>query len=469
MELKTAVELFKNTDKQRNEVIKRLKQGRDYYMNRNDITKKNQGESKADGEKDTKNETLRKHDSRISSNHQQLLIDQKGSYTGSVAPTIDVDNEKLNKDILNVLGDRYQSIVQRLIIEASLGGVAWLHVWKDGESKFRYGLVPADQVVPIYSDSVEKKLLAVRRTYQKLDAETGKMFIHDEYWTDTEAYLYKRESKDNYDDMVEDVSVPNIDANTNDVVSVSNIRTHDMGDVPFIQFSNNHYETGDLDQYKGQIDAYDIVMNGFVNDVVDVQQVILVLKGYGGSGLDEFMAELREHKSIKLDDDEDANTGVDTLNIDIPVEARNSLLAKLNDDIYTFGQGLDPNKVQMGTAVSGVALKMMHSELEMKAAKTESEFTPSINRLIRFILRYLGKDVDMPIKQKWVRALIQNDAERADIVSKLASVTSNESIAKSNPLVEDWAEELTKRAEEATGTDEYDFEHTPDGKAKDEE
>jgi SPP1 family phage portal protein len=291
-----------------------------------------------------------------------------------------------------------------------------------------------------------------------LDTDDGKTYIYDEYWTDKEAYLYKREEKDSgsYEDMVEDISIANIDTSTNVVASKSNIRTHDMGDVPFVQFANNHLETGDLDQYKGQIDAYDIVMNGFVNDVVDVQQVILVLSGYGDQKLDEFMNELKNYKSIKMDSDEDVKSGVDTLTIDIPVDARNSLLEKLNDDIYTFGQGLDPNKVQMGTAVSGVALKMMHSALEMKAAKTESEFTAGLNRLIRFILRYLGHSDDIAIKQKWVRALIQNDSERADIVSKLSTVTSKETLAKSNPLVEDWAEELAKLNQEDDGSDEFD-------------
>lgn len=464
MDLKTAKELFKQTDKQRSDVIKRLNQGRAYYKNQNDITRTNQGESVADAENE--NETFRKHDSRISSNHQQLLIDQKASHAGSKAPQIDVDNEDENERIMDALGDRYQSIVQRLIVEASLGGVAWLHVWNDEDNKFRYGLVTADQITPIYSDSVEKKLLAVRRTYKKLDAETGKTFIHDEYWTDEEAYLYKREEKDtdNYDTLIEDISVPNIDTATKEIQSVSNVRAHGMGSVPFIQFSNNHLETGDLEQYKGQIDAYDIVMNGFINDVVDVQQVILVLSGYGNEPLDKFVHELKERKVIKMDsDDDDVKSGVEQLTIDIPVEARNSLLDKLSDDIYKFGQGLDPTKLQAGTAMSGVALKMMYSGLEMKCAKVESEFRPGINRLVRFVLENLGLDRDKKIKQTWTRSSIQNETEQAAIVAQLALNTSKENVARANPIVSDWQEELKLRKKETMEGDGFEEKGNLDG------
>lgn len=454
MELKIAIETFKELEKERKKQVEKLRVGRKYYENKNDITDDNSGESKASGEKED-DDAVRKHDSRISSPFHHLLVDQKQSYTGAKAPTIDVGEEKTNNAIENVLGDRYQSILQRLIVEASLGGVAWLHVWNDEENVFRYGLVPADQITPIYSDTVEKKLLAVRRTYNRFDPTDGNVYTHDEYWTETEAAYFKRKSDEGYDKLIADERIDEVDMTTENVVSKSNTFVHNLCDVPFIKFANNSEETGDLDQYKGQIDAYDIVMNGFINDVVDVQEVILVLKGYGGTDLKEFMEELKKYKSINMDAEE-PGTGVETLSIDIPVEARNSLMAKLNDDIYMFGQGLDPNKVQLGTSVSGVALKMMYSALEMKAAKVESEFRGGINRLVRFILRDLNKSDDVKITQTWKRSLIDNQTEVAQVVSQLASVSSKEAIAKANPLVEDWAEELQMLKDENNGTDEFD-------------
>lgn len=457
MELNVAIELFKSLDDDLAKKVELYETSKRYYLNQNDITKTTDGESKADDKKPGKG-PLRNHDSHISSNHHRLLIDQKSAYVGAKPPTIDVENEKTNKSIMDVLGDKYQTIIQRLIVDASLAGSAWLHVWKDDEDgKFRYGIVEPNQIVPVYSDSVEKKLLAVRRTYEKLDVKTAKKYTHDEYWTETEAVFFKRAAGASYSELEADNIITSRDKTSGEVKKSGNVFTHNMGGIPFIQFANNSEETGDLSQYKGQIDAYDLALNGFINDVQDVQQVILVLTNYGGANLQEFMSDLRQHKSIKIDNDGDGDkSGVDTLNIDIPVEARNSLMSKLDDDIYTFGQGLNPNKVQLGTAVSGTALKMLHSPLEMKSSKMESEFRPALNRLVRFILRDLGKPDNVAITQTWTRSMIQNDLESAQVVAQLASVSSDEAIAKASPIVEKWPEEIEKRREQQSGTDKFD-------------
>ncbi|WP_413627696.1 phage portal protein [Fructilactobacillus vespulae] len=454
MELNVAMKVFKKLDDQLSNVNDKYEISKKYYRNQNDITENNDGDSKADGLKQDKLTPLRNADSRISSNFHQLLVDQKASYCGAIPPTIDVEDDAINSKIKNVLGDKYQSTVQKLMVESSLAGVSWLHVWVDDNNEFRYGIVEPDQIIPIYSDSMEKKLLAVRRTYKKLDETDGNVYIYDEYWTDTEATFFKRKDGDDYSDLQANNIITTMDVNADIEIGKGNVLTHNMGDVPFIRFSNNADETGDLIQYKGQIDAYDIVLNGFINDVRDVQQVLLVLKNYGGADLNEFMENIRKYKSVKFQSDE-GNSGLETVSVEIPVEARDKLLAKLNDQIYMFGQGLDLNKITLGTAVSGVAIKMMYSALEMKAAKLESEYRPSINRLIRFILRYLNEKDNIAISQTWKRSLISNELEQAQVISNLANVSSAEAIAKNSPIVSNWEEEIELRQEEKAGSDPY--------------
>ncbi|GAP04894.1 phage portal protein [Fructobacillus tropaeoli] len=455
MELTTAANIFKSLDAQLNKTERDYAVSLRYYHNQSDITRKNNGESKANGKKQGEEKPLRNADSRISSNYHQLLVDQKASYTGAKTPTIDVHNDDINKKINDALGDRYGSTITKLIVDASLAGTGWLHVWKDEDGQFRYGVVKPNQITPVYSDTVERKLLAVRRTYEKLDEESGDVYIHDEYWTEEEAVFFKRKLGDGYESMIRDDSIFTTDLNSGDIVAADNVLHHDMGDVPFIRFANNADETTDLSQYKGQIDAFDLTLNGFVNDVQDIQEVFLVLKNLGGQSLDEFMGNLRDYKSIKFETDGDSATGVDTLQIDIPVEAREKLLSMLNDAIYTFGQGLDITKIQLGTSVSGVAVKMMYSALEMKAAKVQAEFEPALNRLVRFILRYYGLKDDMDITQTWKRSMVSNDLEQAQVISNLANVSSAEAIAKNSPIVSDWQEEVQLREEENAGSDSF--------------
>ncbi|MDT2922889.1 phage portal protein, partial [Lactococcus lactis] len=188
----------------------------------------------------------------------------------------------------------------------------------------------------------------------------------------------------------------------------------------------------------------------------DVQQVILTLTNYGGEAASaaEFLQKIKLEKVAKIDSlNPEDKTGLDTLTIDIPVEARNSLLDRTREAIFLQAQAVDPTKVEMGTNKSGIALKMLYSLLELKAAAVENEFRPALATLVRAILRYLNvPDADTrKIEQKWTRAAVKDAAETADIIAKLADVTSMDTIAKNNPLVEDpqrEIEELEKQKEE---------------------
>lgn len=72
---------------------------------------------------------------------------------------------------------------------------------------------------------------------------------------------------------------------------------------------------------------------------------------------------MKKYKVIKMDSDEGA--GVSTLNIEIPIEARNSVLDATRKAIFEQGQGFDPRPENFGNQ-SGEALKFMYSLLEMK-------------------------------------------------------------------------------------------------------
>ena len=79
---------------------------------------------------------------------------------------------------------------------------------------------------------------------------------------------------------------------------------------------------------------YDRVYSGFFNDLEDIQEIIFVLSGYGGTNLAEFLGDLKKFKTVNLDEDE-GKPGLSTLTIDIPVEAREKMLE------YRYGEFID--------------------------------------------------------------------------------------------------------------------------------
>lgn len=445
MSLEVARQVFASTDGEYLANDAKYRQSLRYYRNKNDIVIPANGKADADGEKqpDAKDPLRRRHNSRVSSNFQELLVDQKAAYTGSTPPTIDVGSDADNKAVEKALGDMWQSTIQQLMIDASLAGVAWLHVWHDDTGKLKYAVVKPNEVVPIYKSTLTKDLQAVRRTYDELDPTDGKVYTLNEYWTADSATFFKMEQGGDYESMVYNQKVAVTDSVNDDMMDPVATIQHGFNGIPFIPFYNNFDQSPDLQKYKGLIDVYDLIYNGFVNDVQDVQQVILVLTNYGGVDLNEFWKNLQQNKAIKLDATMPGDkSGVDKLTIDIPVEARKELLAETFKGIFYQGQGVNPDQLTLGSNLSGVAMKMLYGELELKAGQLESQFRPSVAKLVRFILDDMHKPDDVVIQQTWTRTGIQNDAERADILSKVADHSSTEAVAKANPIIADWQQEL---------------------------
>ncbi len=150
MELSVARELFKRTDGELSEQVKKYSLGMRYYLNQNDIIQKKKEENDDD--------PLRNADNRVSSNFHQILVDQKASYLASEVPVVDLGEETSNTRLLDILGDQWQKVLQRLIIDASNAGISWLQVWHDEDTnKIKYAVVPSSQITPIYNNGLEQR------------------------------------------------------------------------------------------------------------------------------------------------------------------------------------------------------------------------------------------------------------------------------------------------------------------------
>lgn len=453
MELETIKKIIKENIRGYTGRMKRIRKAEMYYANENDILRRRDPlEEKL--KQENPDHPLRNADNRISHPWHWLLVDQKASYTMTVPPTFDAKEKKLNDEITKLLGDSFPKIAKDLAVNASNAGIAWLHVWKDEEYQnfFRYAVVDSKQIIPVWSKKLNSQLEGVLRIYDDFN-EQGNTIVIYEYWNDKECSYYFREKRNKLEDL-EEFNVINLyDIGTGESAGTTNIFEHDWGRVPFIPFRNNPSELSDLKKYKKLVDVYDKVFSGFVNDLDDIQEIIFVLTNYGGQDKKEFLSDLKKYKMVKVEDDgQGAKGGVETLAVEIPIEARSKILEMTREAIFLQGQGVDPLK-NIGQNNSGAALEYMYSLLELKASMLETEFRQGFAELVRMILQYSGADPDVRIEQKWTRTSIKDEAQMADIIQKLAPTTSLESIAKNNPLVEDWEEELKALAKEKADAD----------------
>ncbi|MFS1193764.1 phage portal protein [Enterococcus lactis] len=425
---------------------KEIETAEKYYQNENDI------ETKVDPAKlaDTGENPLRVADNRVSHNWHQLLLDQKAGYGFTVPPLFDVDDKELNRQIVQILGDSYPKKAKRLCVNAGNAGIAYLHIWVDDDGLFRYAPVDSKQCIPIYEDSLDERLKGFIRNYGMTDEE-GEQWIVYEYWDEKEVIRTKTKGKIEELQLFQSFNL--VDPDTKEVKGKSEKVKHYFADaklVPFIPFANNEFHTSDLNKVKKHIDVYDKVYSGFVNDLDDIQQLVLVVTNYSGTNPDEFRENLKRYKLVKVEQKQgQSGSGVDTMAIEIPIEARDKLLEMTREQIFVSGQGVNPIK-ELGANSSGVAIKQLYSLLELKMGMLETEFRIGFAQLLRFILYYLHVEdaKTRTIKQTWTRTAIDNDLEQAEIVSKVMTATSQENIAKSNPIVEDWEAELKALAKE---------------------
>ena len=401
-----------------------------YYENDNIIRTKGVLPSESD--------PMRNADNRVSHNFHQLITDEKTAYMFTNPVLFDVGDKEINKKIKKTLGDDFKSESAYLCTNATNNKVAWLHYWIEDE-QFLYSVVETEQCLPIFDGKLKKKLIGFYRYYPITEeTETGliKEFVMFEYWDNKHCEVYK------FRGNLSGTGLTYLSAEYQEF-------EHDLEEVPFIEFKNNRNMISDLKKYRDLIDIYDKVMSGYANDLEDIQQLIYILENYGGENLKEFLGDLKRYKTIKTETGADGKTsgGLKTLQIEIPVEARNSILEILKKQIYESGQALQQDTENFGNA-SGVALKFFYRKLELKAGLTQIEFEKGFAKLVRAIMKFL-KILDWKTKlitQTWTRNMISNDLENAQIAneSKTNETISDETIVKNHPWVEDPEEELKK-------------------------
>ena len=405
-----------------------------YYANENDIKTTGAANLYIDEQMAQAN-PLRTADNRISHNWHSLLVNQKCSYLFTYPPTFDVGENHSNQVISDVLGDDFPKISNKLAVDASNDTVGWLHYWKGDDNTFQYAAVDPKQIIPVMSGDLKNKLIGVLRAYVSVN-EKGEVVQRCEYWDDQEVKFFEKAATGNYIEFY----FPN----------VGTTMRHEMGAVPFIPFYNNTYRLSDLSMCKDQIDAYDRTVSGFANDIDDVQEVIFVVKNYGGVDRDEFLSDLKVKKTIKIDGD----GAVETIRAEIPYEARGAFLELLKKQIFISGMGVDPDPQKYGNT-SGEALKFMYSLLELKAGSMETEFRGGFAELVRAICRFYSLGEPKKIIQTWTRNAVKNDLETAQIAQQSMDIISRRTIVKNHPWVDDAEDEIKQIEKEQKESAEF--------------
>ena len=209
---------------------------------------------------------------------------------------------------------------------------------------------------------------------------------------------------------------------------------------PIVPLWANAEKQSELVGIQEQIDAYDLIKNGFLNDL-DTAQIYWILKGAGGmddTDLVKFLDRIHSTKTASLDDDQSA----EPVTVQIPYDAREKLLERLERDLYKDYMALNIDEIK-GGAVTATQIEAAYEPLNSKADMYEYQ----VLKFLDGIMAVAGID-DEPA---FTRSKLINVNESITTVLQAAEHLDEQYITEKilNLLGDgDKAEEILKRMEQ---------------------
>ena len=192
----------------------------------------------------------------------------------------------------------------------------------------------------------------------------------------------------------------------------------------FPMYSGENRESA-LDNLKPLIDAYDMVLSGFANDIQDCAQVYWLISGAFGMDtadckklLDRLIL---QHVAV-VDGD---NSSITPYTQEIPYQARKEALQQIRAQMYENFGGFDVHTVEAGATNDHIEAAYWPMDEEADA------FEYQIIRAIRMILDMMGIE-DTPIFQ---RNRVSNQKEQTEMVMMAAEHLDEQTILEKMPFI----------------------------------
>ena len=188
---------------------------------------------------------------------------------------------------------------------------------------------------------------------------------------------------------------------------------------PIVPLWGNPHKQSEIVGLREKIDAYDFVLNGWEDDL-DNAQLYWIIKGAGGMDdpdLLHFLDRLRTVKAAAPAEGQD----VTPVTVSIPVEARETLLARLEKQLYRDAMIMNPEDIASGAATA-TQIRAAYERQNVKA----DQFEYCVIDFINGILAVAGKEGE----PTFTRSTIVNTQEEVQTVVMAASYLSEDYVTR---------------------------------------
>ena len=424
----------------------------EYYKNSNTKIKQKTRYMTVDGKKE-----ILTNLSNTQSAHafMKKLVNQKASYLLGKPFSIDSEQGNLEKELSDLFNKAFFRKLLKIGKDAIKYGIGWVQVFYNENGELDLKRIPPKEVIPFWRDVDHTELEALMRTYVITvygDGGNKSELRKVEYYDKTGVYYFEQKGGQLVPDSDRDIFSGHFSIEKTRVIK--NEKDEDTEEkfqeqqtwlkIPFIAFKANDEELGILTFIKDLIDDYDKNVSDISDQLQDVPNALKVIKGYSGENKEDFAHNINVYRTIFIESDGD----VSTIQTSIDIQAIDSHLNRLRQDIYDFGGGVDSQKETQNIA-SGVALKFKYADLDLDAKFMATEFSASMENLLWFICSDLaarGKgDFDSEeVTIVWNMDMAIAENEVIDNIIKSTSILSKETLVAQHPWVEDVNKEMEK-------------------------
>lgn len=189
---------------------------------------------------------------------------------------------------------------------------------------------------------------------------------------------------------------------------------------PIVPLWGNPHHQSEILSIRSEIDAYDLIKSGFANDIDDASQIYWTIQNAGGMDdidLAKFVERIKTVRASVVDD----NAKAEAHTLDVPYNAREAILDRLEKDLYKDFMALNTETIA-GGAITATQIKAAYEPLNVKT----DQYEYCVEDFIQGILTIVG----IEDKPTFTRSRIVNVTEEVQVVLASAQYTDSEYVTR---------------------------------------
>ena len=330
-------------------------------------------------------------------------------------------NEGEKDDTKEKLGNTFDTALTNAVYYALIHGDSY--IFPNGENV--YNVFPKTQFLPLFDEDTGKLRGGIRFWSLDWNRRPIQVVLYEEdgytkYATAPGKYglgaLVEVQKKRAY---VQQVRISEADGE--EIVGESN-----YGVLPIVPVYANKTRQSSLVGMKANIDAYDMILSGFANDLQDCAQVYWIVNnamGMDSKDVDKLRDRLIFQHIAVADTD---NSSITPYTQEIPHNARVAALQQIRNSIYEDFGGLDVHTIAAGATNDHI--DAAYNPVDEEADALEYE----VIQVVQQIERIKGMEPKVP---QFKRNKISNQKEQTEMVMLAAQYLDDETLLTKLPFV----------------------------------